>query len=67
MKAKITDLSIQLHSGNVNHWFVGALIGVNSIIGCGNISDFFGKGKESSPLLQVNGGYVRAMVNIGKE
>ena len=44
---------MQLDPGNVNHWFMRAFIGVNSITGLDNISAFFGKGKwKAVQLLQ---------------
>ena len=54
---------MQLHPGNVNHYFIRVLnIGVNPITSSDKISDFFG----AVQLLQLNGGYVQAMVSIGK-
>ena len=40
-KTSITELFLQLDRGNVNHCFMRALIGVNSITGCDNISASF--------------------------
>ena len=44
---------MQLDPGNVNHCFMRAFIGVNSITGLDKISAFFGKGKwKAVQLLQ---------------
>ena len=45
---------MQLDPGNVNHCFMRAFIGVNSITDLDNISAFFGKGKwKAVQLLQA--------------